>query len=616
MRRWMILAGLLAIVAGLLWHIDRFDFIGDDAYISFRYAENLVRHGDLTWNPGERPVEGYTNFLWTLLLAAGLSVGVVPERLAPVLGALFGVLGLLALYWLGRVLAGAGGPDPRHPTRRLAWYRELLGGRAPPTGWALLPPGITAAWGTYACWSSGGLETPLFAFLTLAGITQYLREEVVRSEDAPQAPPLPTSFLWFALAALTRPEGALVFAVVGAHRLSWTLASALVSRVRSGREAARALLDGALQWNGLWVVGFLALYGAYFAWRYEHYGFLYPNTYYVKIATTSPAATRAQGWAYLHTFVRDYHLLRYAPALLLAWLAPLAWWRESALMPPRILAWGLHRLGFLWSLLLPLGAVIAWHVARFGGDFMAMHRFLAPWVGALALLIGLAARGLWELPLDPLLRRLPAPLRAGAMLLPAALLVGLFAQRSTALDRRTLRTLRVTPTGYEGAYDGMESVAFMRKFAQDRVKVGRWLRAHVKRPGALMAVGGAGAIVYHSKLRAIDSFGLSDLWIAHHARPVSHRPGHQKRAPLHYILSRKPDILCYPGLVRLQSWEYRPPRHERRRWARRGYRYFCATPAGLTPSHYCCLYRVGRGLGLHPVSAYDEARGARKDRAR
>jgi hypothetical protein len=221
----------------------------------------------------------------------------------------------------------------------------------------------------------------------------------------------------------------------------------------------------------------------------------------------------------------------------------------------------------------------------------------------LALLIALASRAVSDLALCPLLRRLPARARFFSFVPLSALLVWAFAARSTALDRRTLRTLTVTPTGYRGAYDNMESVAFMQKFARDRALVGRWLRERVA-PHRLMVVGGAGAIVYHSKLRAIDSFGLSDLWVAHHARPVSHRPGHQKRAPLRYVLQRRPDILCYPGLVRMQNWEYRPPRHERRRWDRRGYRYFCATPRGLYPSHYCCLYRTDRGLALEPVSAY------------
>ena len=44
------------------------DFHQDDAYISMRYAANLLSGEGLVWNPGER-VEGYTNFLHVMALA-------------------------------------------------------------------------------------------------------------------------------------------------------------------------------------------------------------------------------------------------------------------------------------------------------------------------------------------------------------------------------------------------------------------------------------------------------------------------------------------------------------------------------------------------------------------
>ena len=40
----------------------------DDAYISYRYAWNVIHHGTLSWNEsGFRQVEGFTNPLWVLL---------------------------------------------------------------------------------------------------------------------------------------------------------------------------------------------------------------------------------------------------------------------------------------------------------------------------------------------------------------------------------------------------------------------------------------------------------------------------------------------------------------------------------------------------------------------
>ena len=42
----------------------------DDAMVSMRYARNLALGHGLTWNAGGEAVEGYTNFLWTLWMAA------------------------------------------------------------------------------------------------------------------------------------------------------------------------------------------------------------------------------------------------------------------------------------------------------------------------------------------------------------------------------------------------------------------------------------------------------------------------------------------------------------------------------------------------------------------
>ena len=79
----------------MLPHARLFDFVTDDAYISFRYAANLAEHGQLVFNLGER-VEGFTNFLWTVLLAAGIKLGLGPVATSRFLGVAFGV-GTLAL---------------------------------------------------------------------------------------------------------------------------------------------------------------------------------------------------------------------------------------------------------------------------------------------------------------------------------------------------------------------------------------------------------------------------------------------------------------------------------------------------------------------------------------
>lgn len=49
----------------------------DDAFISFRYARNLVEGKGLVYNAGER-VEGFSNFLWTMLIALGMELKLDP----------------------------------------------------------------------------------------------------------------------------------------------------------------------------------------------------------------------------------------------------------------------------------------------------------------------------------------------------------------------------------------------------------------------------------------------------------------------------------------------------------------------------------------------------------
>ena len=100
--------GAVAIAAAALVHTRAWRFICDDAYISFRYARNLAEHGTLAYNvaaPREL-IEGYTNFLWVMLLALGSKVGAAPEVLAPVLTQVSVVAALGMVCWLLRALRG------------------------------------------------------------------------------------------------------------------------------------------------------------------------------------------------------------------------------------------------------------------------------------------------------------------------------------------------------------------------------------------------------------------------------------------------------------------------------------------------------------------------------
>ena len=81
MKRGRATVGILlgvAVFAIFAANVERRAFLGDDSFISFRYAKHLTEGQGLVWNPGER-VEGYTNFLWVLLMAGGLTASVEPD---------------------------------------------------------------------------------------------------------------------------------------------------------------------------------------------------------------------------------------------------------------------------------------------------------------------------------------------------------------------------------------------------------------------------------------------------------------------------------------------------------------------------------------------------------
>ena len=87
----LLCAGLFALLC------FRYDVVQDDAYISLVYSKNLVAGDGLVFNLGER-VEGYTNFLWVMLLAVPHALDVDAVAAARLFGALAAVA-LILLSW-------------------------------------------------------------------------------------------------------------------------------------------------------------------------------------------------------------------------------------------------------------------------------------------------------------------------------------------------------------------------------------------------------------------------------------------------------------------------------------------------------------------------------------
>src|SRR6266850_1885798 len=226
-----VLAGA-ALVLGLVTAAG-FRWTHDDAYISFRYADHLLRGMGLVFNAGER-VEGYTNFLWTLWCALGMRLGATPEAWANITG--------IACYGATLAILSA-----------LSWSRREV------RDTLVLPiAALGLAMHREACiFATGGLETSLFMLLATAGYA-VLTTRVLTCRRAALAGVV------FGLATLTRPDG-LVLAAFAGLWLVWDTRPRVAPAVAFACTLATLLVP-------------------YLAWKLVYYGELLPNSYHAQSA--------------------------------------------------------------------------------------------------------------------------------------------------------------------------------------------------------------------------------------------------------------------------------------------------------------------------------------------
>jgi len=153
----------------------------DDAYIHYRFADNLAHGRGFAFNPGE-PTPGSTSPLWVVLLAGGELLGLSPILTSKLLGA----LSFVACAWL---------------TWRFAL--RLTGDDRQAMLIATVAGALVALSGRMLWAALSGMETLAFAALTLLALDRLLDHSL----------DVPTSAL-LGLAALLRPEGYLLFLFV------------------------------------------------------------------------------------------------------------------------------------------------------------------------------------------------------------------------------------------------------------------------------------------------------------------------------------------------------------------------------------------------------------------
>ncbi len=260
----------MLVIASLTVYTFRNHNLVDDAFISFRYAENLVEGHGLVWNAGER-VEGYSNFLWVMLIALGMKLGFRPESFTFFLSIPIFIAFLLLTCRLAFKLL-----------KNRTWALFIL-------LWIGFNPSISA-------FATSGMETPLQLLLFIA-VADLLVTCISTGWTARRN--LTLSIL-LGLAVLLRPDSALLVALVGLVYL----------------QSNRPLnLKNILPL----IIPFAILVIPYLTWKVVYYGSIFPNSFNAKVRDL---AGIGYGLRYVYLFLICH---------LLAPFGILALWRGNAL---------------------------------------------------------------------------------------------------------------------------------------------------------------------------------------------------------------------------------------------------------------------------------------------
>lgn len=229
MKRGWVLPYLLLVLHALVFGA----WIVDDAGISFAYARSLAAGYGLVSQPGLPPVEGFSNFLWTVGLAPAFLVRLFHPVFTPKLVSLALLGG--SFFLLDRSLM------------------TLTASRAVSRITLLLLAVCTP----FVAWTVSGLENPLYVFLLCLLLWLIVRERE-RGSDLSWA-----SGAVAAGIAMTRPDGLVFAALYPLLTLALRRTGALGRWVRYGAALGLPL-------------------GGFLLFRWTYFGQLFPNTYFAK----------------------------------------------------------------------------------------------------------------------------------------------------------------------------------------------------------------------------------------------------------------------------------------------------------------------------------------------
>lgn len=249
-----LLASLLLLLSIFYYAFAHVDFTippFEDAAMIMRYAQHLAGGHGIVWNVGESPVDGATDFLFTVSAAALIGLGFTVGQAVRGIGFVSHIFTVLILYWANRRI--------HNGSIALSFLS-----------------GLYLAVGTGLSYVSAYFGTPFFA---LAAASTWTLGLLLMKEQNPRW----WLVLLFALSGLVtgliRPEGVILAALM--------LLAVVIMRLTKAHEQplgfwAKVKASGVLPIIFTFGIVFGVLGGAYFLWRWDYFGYPLPNPFYKK----------------------------------------------------------------------------------------------------------------------------------------------------------------------------------------------------------------------------------------------------------------------------------------------------------------------------------------------
>nr|MBN2278922.1 hypothetical protein [candidate division Zixibacteria bacterium] len=225
MKRQRLIILITAIIIYFILVAVVWDYSIDDAFVTFRYAEHLADGHGLVFNIGEKPVEGYSNFLWLLILALVYKLGLATYLTAKILG--------IALFLVSALI----------------WF--FLFCRTEGYLWLIGPLLLITPYTSF--WAVSGLELGLHAMLLAGAVFSLFRKSL-------------WSIPFTSALVMTRSEGAVIGLIL------------IMVRWLTDREGKKAATK-------LYIINLIFLvitFGALAIFRLSVFGYPMPNTFYAK----------------------------------------------------------------------------------------------------------------------------------------------------------------------------------------------------------------------------------------------------------------------------------------------------------------------------------------------